>query len=101
MTSAESGWHNCFVIITAFRRSRLDRLFLFVVAVVDLALTYGIWNVYYILYLILFIVVWVSPFWQVSCCRGFVWFMCRRRSHSFTCFHRARIERCKTTRGYN
>jgi len=59
------------VITTAFRRSRLDRLFLFVVtAVVDLAWTNGICYVYF-LYLILFIVVWVSPFWQVSYCRGF------------------------------
>ena len=66
MTSAESGWHNCFVIITAFRRSRLDRLFLFVVAVavVDLALTNGICNVYYIFNFFVY-GWWVSPFWQL------------------------------------
>ena len=36
------------MITTAFRRSRLDRLFLFVVAAVDLAWTNGICYVFFI-----------------------------------------------------
>ena len=51
MTSTESGWHTSFVITTVFRCSRLDRLLLFVVAVVDLALTNGIWNLECVLYI--------------------------------------------------
>ena len=64
MTSTESGWHTSFVITTVFRCSRLDRLLLFVVAVVDLALTNGICNVYYIFNFFVY-GWWVSPFWQL------------------------------------